>query len=108
MTYLPLPLPSDAPSIIPGKSNNCIFASLMYKTPGIHVKVVNSYAAASLSVLQSILSIDDLPTDGYPIITHLALPFFSTSNPSPLGPFLDPASSYIVLSLANRAFNYPQ
>lgn len=32
ITYFPLPLPSLAPSIIPGKSNNYIFAPLCYKT----------------------------------------------------------------------------
>jgi hypothetical protein len=45
ITCLPLPLPSLAPSIIPGKSNNCIFAPLYFSTPGMHVNVVNSYAA---------------------------------------------------------------
>jgi len=42
ITYLPLPLPSLAPSMIPGKSNNYIFAPLYLTTPGIQVKVVNS------------------------------------------------------------------
>jgi hypothetical protein len=28
MTCLPRPLPSDAPSMIPGRSSSCIFASL--------------------------------------------------------------------------------
>eukprot|EP00955_Chlamydomonas_euryale_P062538 358404-Chlamydomonas_euryale.AAC.20 len=35
-------------------------------TPGMQVRVVNSYAAASLSVPVSSLSSDDLPTDGKP------------------------------------------
>lgn len=42
ITYLPLPLPSLAPSIIPGRSNNCNLAPLCLSTPGIHVRVVNS------------------------------------------------------------------
>jgi hypothetical protein len=32
MTYLPLPLPSFAPSIIPGRSSSYIFAPLCFKT----------------------------------------------------------------------------
>lgn len=54
MNKLPLPFPWAAPSIIPGKSNNCIFAPLYSITPGIHVKVVNSYEAASLSVFVNV------------------------------------------------------
>ncbi len=45
MTCLPRPLPSLAPSIIPGKSSNWIFEPLYWSTPGIQVRVVNSYAA---------------------------------------------------------------
>jgi hypothetical protein len=48
ITCLPRPLPSLAPSIIPGKSSNCIFAPLYRITPGTVVSVVNSYAATSL------------------------------------------------------------
>lgn len=36
ITYFPLPLPSLAPSIIPGKSNNCILAPLCIKTYSIN------------------------------------------------------------------------
>lgn len=42
ITYLPLPLPSFAPSIIPGKSNNYILVPLCLNIPGIQVNVVNS------------------------------------------------------------------
>lgn len=45
MTCLPLPFPSLAPSMIPGKSNSCSLAPLYLRTPGMHVRVVNSYAA---------------------------------------------------------------
>lgn len=42
ITYLPLPLPSLAPSMIPGRSSNCSLAPLCLSTPGIQVTVVNS------------------------------------------------------------------
>jgi len=42
ITCLPRPLPSLAPSIIPGKSSNWIFAPLYRITPGTVVSVVNS------------------------------------------------------------------
>ena len=45
MTCLPLPLPSLAPSMIPGKSSSWILAPLWYNMPGMQVRVVNSYAA---------------------------------------------------------------
>lgn len=45
MTCLPLPFPSLAPSIIPGRSKSCILAPLNLSTPGMQVNVVNSYAA---------------------------------------------------------------
>ena len=42
ITCRPLPFPSLAPSMIPGRSNNWIFAPLYLKTPGTQVSVVNS------------------------------------------------------------------
>jgi hypothetical protein len=42
MTYFPLPFPSLAPSMIPGKSNSWILAPLYLITPGTQVRVVNS------------------------------------------------------------------
>lgn len=45
LTWRPLPLPSFAPSMIPGKSNNWILAPRYLTTPGTHVSVVNSYEA---------------------------------------------------------------
>lgn len=55
-------------------------------TPGIHVKVVNSYAADrdSVSVIED--KRVDLPTEGNPIIQTLALPNLLTSNPYPFAP----------------------
>lgn len=47
MTCRPRPLPSFAPSMIPGKSRTCILAPLWLSVPGTVVRVVNSYEAAS-------------------------------------------------------------
>lgn len=51
MTCRPLPLPSEAPSMIPGRSSICISAPPYSRTPGIAVRVVNEYAATSDFVL---------------------------------------------------------
>ena len=51
--------------------------------PGIQVRVVNSYAAATLAVSVSFVSMVDLPTEGNPIKATRASPDFITSNPSP-------------------------
>lgn len=56
ITCLPLPLPWEAPSMIPGRSSSWIFAPLYSITPGIQVRVVNSYDAASLCVVVNVLS----------------------------------------------------
>lgn len=37
--------------------------------PGMQVRVVNSYAAASLSVSVTLFSKEDFPTDGKPVMT---------------------------------------
>ena len=41
-TSLPLPLPSFAPTMIPGRSRSCIFAPLYSITPGMQVSVVKA------------------------------------------------------------------
>ena len=66
MTCRPRPFPSAAPSMIPGRSRTWILAPLYFMVPGMHVRVVNSYAAAServpVRVVRSVL----FPTDGNP------------------------------------------
>jgi len=74
MTCLPRPLPDAAPSIIPGRSSNWSSASLIKSLPGIQVKVVNSYAAASDSYSVTRFKSDDFPTEGKPIIAILLYP----------------------------------
>lgn len=66
ITYLPLPLLSLAPSMIPGRSTSYIFVSLYNMVPGMAVSVVNSHAATALFAEVSFVRIDDLPTDGKP------------------------------------------
>lgn len=56
ITCFPLPFPSLAPSMIPGKSKSWILAPLYFNTPGIQVRVVNSYAAIFEKVPESTLS----------------------------------------------------
>jgi hypothetical protein len=53
-------------------------------TPGMHVRVVNSYAAdrEEVSVMED--NRVDLPTEGKPIIQTLAFPNLDTSKPSDL------------------------
>lgn len=82
ITYLPRPLPSFAPSMIPGKSKSYILAPLYLITPGIQVNVVNSYAAIFENVPVNLVKRVDFPTEGNPIIPTLASPLFETSNPS--------------------------
>ncbi len=52
-------------------------------TPGMQVRVVNSYAATALSVLVIFPRSVDLPTEGNPTKATRASPDFWTSNPSP-------------------------
>ena len=66
MTCRPLPFPSLAPSIIPGKSRSWILAPLYRITPGTVVRVVNSYAATSEYTPAKLVNSVDLPTDGNP------------------------------------------
>ena len=83
MTCLPLPLPSEAPSMIPGKSRTWISAPPYSSTPGMAVKVVNEYAATSLLVFVILERNVDLPTDGKPTRAMRASPLLLTSNPAP-------------------------
>ena len=55
----------------------------------MHVNVVNSYAAAMLSVPVSLVNSVDFPTLGNPINATRASPDFITSKPSPVLPPLD-------------------
>eukprot|EP00056_Hartaetosiga_gracilis_P006068 m.92737 g.92737 ORF g.92737 m.92737 type:complete len:318 (-) comp12366_c0_seq3:1173-2126(-) len=108
MTCRPRPLPSFAPSIIPGRSRSCTFAPLYRITPGTVVNVVNSYAAASEYTPARLVSKVDFPTEGNPTKPTRASPVFGTSNPSPLPPpevFTEISSC---LSLARRAFKRPR
>lgn len=83
MTCRPLPLPSEAPSIIPGKSRIWISAPPYSRTPGIAVRVVKEYAATSDFVLVIFERNVDLPTEGKPTRAILASPDFETSKPVP-------------------------
>ena len=52
-------------------------------TPGIQVKVVNSYEATFEKVPVIFVKSVDFPTDGNPTSPTLASPDFETSKPSP-------------------------
>lgn len=82
-TCLPLPFPSEAPSIIPGKSSTWISAPPYSSTPGIAVSVVNAYAATSLFVFVTFDRKVDLPTLGKPTSAIRASPLLLTSKPDP-------------------------
>lgn len=83
MTWRPLPFPSAAPSIIPGKSSSWISAPPYSSTPGIAVSVVKAYEATSDLVLVTLDRNVDLPTDGNPTNAIRASPLLLTSNPAP-------------------------
>lgn len=83
MTCLPLPFPSDAPSIIPGRSRTWISAPPYSSTPGMAVKVVKEYAATSLFVFVILERKVDLPTEGKPTSAMRASPLLLTSKPLP-------------------------
>jgi hypothetical protein len=83
MTCLPRPLPSAAPSMIPGKSRTWISAPPYSNTPGIAVRVVKAYDAASDFVLVTLDKKVDLPTEGKPTRAIRASPDLETSKPVP-------------------------
>lgn len=81
---------------------------MYFNTPGIHVSVVNSYAAIFENVPVNLVSNVDFPTDGNPIIPTLESPLFDTSKPSSFPPFLpDAPSMSSLLSLASFALSSP-
>jgi hypothetical protein len=86
MTCLPLPLPSDAPSMIPGRSSSWISAPPYSKTPGMAVRVVKAYDATSERVFVTLDRNVDFPTDGKPTKAILASPLLLTSKPAPPPP----------------------
>lgn len=83
ITCLPLPLPSEAPSMIPGRSSIWISAPPYSSTPGIAVSVVKEYAAISDFVFVILDRNVDFPTDGKPTRAILASPDLETSKPAP-------------------------
>ena len=77
----PLPFPSAAPLIKPGKSKIWILAPLCSIRPGIQVRVVNAKLPASdLASVTFVISVD-LPTEGKPTSATEASPDFLTSKP---------------------------
>src|SRR5947207_16472 len=86
ITCLPLPFPSAAPSIIPGKSSTWISAPPYSRTPGMAVSVVNAYAATSDFVFVILERNVDFPTEGNPTSAIRASPDFDTSKPDPPPP----------------------
>lgn len=89
MTCLPLPLPSEAPSMIPGRSSSWISAPPYSSTPGMAVRVVKAYEATSDLVLVTLDKKVDLPTEGKPTSAIRASPLLLTSKPAP-GPPPEP------------------
>jgi len=74
----------------------------------MHVNVVNSYAATSLSVSVSFERSVDLPTEGKPTSPIRVSPDFVTSNPKP-GPPLPPFGFRISrFNIAILAFSIPR
>jgi hypothetical protein len=101
MTCRPLPFPSEAPSMIPGKSRTWISAPPYSNTPGIAVRVVKAYAATMDLVFVILDKKVDFPTEGNPTSAIRASPLLLTSKPVPP---LDPAPAAGSSSCArNRA-----
>lgn len=86
ITCRPLPLPSEAPSIIPGRSRSWISAPPYSSTPGMAVRVVKAYEATSDFVLVTLDRKVDFPTDGKPTSAIRASPLLLTSKPAPPPP----------------------
>ena len=106
---LPLPFPSAAPLINPGKSRICIFAPRCSITPGIQVRVVNAYPPVSECASVTFEMSVDFPTEGNPTKATVASPDFRTSNPLPPPLAFEWAAAFSSLSLswAILAFNFP-
>ena len=105
----PLPFPSAAPLISPGRSRIWILAPLCSITPGIHVRVVKAYPAASDLASVTLLISVDFPTDGNPTKATVASPLFLTSKPlpPPLAFAWASAFSRAIFNLAIFAFKRP-
>lgn len=103
MTCLPLPFPSEAPSMIPGKSSTWISAPPYSRTPGIAVRVVNEYAATAAFVFVIFERKVDLPTEGNPTSAIRASPLLLTSKPVPP---LEPAPAAGSRSWARRRASF--
>ena len=86
MTWRPRPLPSEAPSMIPGRSRSWISAPPYSRTPGMAVRVVKEYEATSDLVLVTLERKVDFPTDGKPTNAIRASPLLLTSKPEPPPP----------------------
>ena len=106
---LPLPLPSEAPLISPGRSRICILAPLWSMMPGMQVRVVKAKLPASDSTSVSWEMRLDLPTLGKPTNATEASPDFLISKPwfPPLALEWAWAFSCFCLSAAIFAFNFP-
>lgn len=86
MTCRPRPLPSEAPSMIPGRSSSWISAPPYSRTPGMAVRVVKEYEATSDFVFVTLERKVDFPTDGKPTSAIRASPLLLTSKPEPPPP----------------------
>mmetsp|Transcript_16918 Transcript_16918/g.37597 ORF Transcript_16918/g.37597 Transcript_16918/m.37597 type:complete len:204 (+) Transcript_16918:545-1156(+) len=111
-TCRPRPLPSFAPSMIPGRSRIWILAPRKCNVPGMAVRVVNSYPAARENVPVNFVSSVDLPTEGNPIKPTRVSPDLLTSKPrSPAPPPFFGAlesSSSSLFSFESFAFSMPK
>lgn len=103
ITCRPRPLPSEAPSMIPGRSRIWISAPPYSRTPGMAVRVVNEYAATSDLVFVILDKNVDLPTEGKPTRAILASPDFETSKPAP-PPEPDPGPGSSSCALRRASF----
>ena len=87
--------------MIPGKSRIWISAPPYSSTPGMAVRVVNEYAAASLLVLVILDKKVDFPTEGNPTSATRASPLLLTSKPLPPPPLPPVGSRSWALSRAS-------
>lgn len=101
MTCRPRPLPSAAPSMIPGRSRIWISAPPYSRTPGMAVRVVKEYAATSDLVFVILERNVDFPTEGKPTSAIRASPDLLTSKPVPSAPAVLPGSRSCARSRAS-------